>query len=184
MATFVENFAEVATGQEIVRLVDTSLVEMEVSLPERMMVELKNVNEIVVVFDLFPNHEILARIKERGDEASAVTRTFPVTLIMDPPDDVMILPGMAGEATFRVRNRGQIGEGVIVPPSAVASDRYGRNYVFVLDPKASEVYQRGVEVEGLADDGMILRQGLKAGERVVTAGVHYLTEGQKVEVMK
>ena len=54
---------------------------------------------IEVVFDTYPDLNIPAEIKEIGTEASATTRTYPITLIMDQPEDVQVLPGMAGKAS-------------------------------------------------------------------------------------
>ena len=66
--------------------------------------------DIVCVFDTFPDREIPAQIKEVGTEASTTTRTYPVTFIMDQPDDTKILPGMAGMVSARAKMAGDTAE--------------------------------------------------------------------------
>jgi multidrug efflux pump subunit AcrA (membrane-fusion protein) len=57
-----------------------------------------------------------------------------------------------------------------------------RTRIFVVDPQSLKVALREVEVAPDIDDRWIVRAGLKAGERVVTAGVHRLKDGQLVRI--
>ena len=85
VATFVENFEDVRQKQPIVRLLDSSRIEMVVSIPENLISLASTVTNIRAVFDAFPDREIAAEIKEIGKEASRTTRTYPITLIMNQP---------------------------------------------------------------------------------------------------
>ena len=96
---YVQNFEDVRAKESIVRLLDTSRIEMIVSIPENMISNVPYVTNIRVHFDAFKDRAIPAVIKEIGAEASKTTRTYPVTLLMDQPEDIKILPGMAGRAT-------------------------------------------------------------------------------------
>ncbi|MCB1135892.1 MAG: efflux RND transporter periplasmic adaptor subunit [Chlamydiia bacterium] len=183
-ATFVDNYQTVQAKQEILRLLDTSKIEMTIYVPESSMPLMTGKNSIQATFDLYPNRSIEAAIKELGTEASSVTRTYPITLIMEPPADITIFPGMAGKAVLKAPKPDGSAVGVQVPASAVASDKYGRDYVWVVDRRANEVLRRYVTLGSLQDNGLTVSEGVQAGEWVVTAGVHYLHEGQKVEVMR
>ncbi|MCK5286665.1 MAG: efflux RND transporter periplasmic adaptor subunit, partial [Thermodesulfovibrionia bacterium] len=120
--TFVENFEDVQAKQAIVRIVDTSKIEFVVNIPENLISLAPKVKKVFVRFDAFPDREISGVIKEIGKEASKTTRTYPVTLIMDQPDDIKILPGMAGQARGDKESAISAGaEGIIVPVSAVFS---------------------------------------------------------------
>jgi RND family efflux transporter MFP subunit len=138
-----------------------------------------------VRFDPFPDHEIDAQIKEIGKEASKATRTYPVTLIMDQPEDVKILPGMAGKATRAVALPGmQDQAGIVIPDTAVFSpDDTGKTFVWVIDEQTKTVSKRDVKAGELLDSGISITAGLKPGEWIATAGVHYLQEGQQVRIL-
>jgi RND family efflux transporter MFP subunit len=188
-ATYVENYEDVKAKQPIVRLIDHSRIEMIVNLPETIIYQadyLKTVDKALRVrFDPFPDHEIDAQIKEIGKEASKATRTYPVTLIMDQPEDVKILPGMAGKATRAVALPGmQDQAGIVIPDTAVFSpDDTGKTFVWVIDEQTKTVSKRDVKAGELLDSGISITAGLKPGEWIATAGVHYLQEGQQVRIL-
>jgi RND family efflux transporter MFP subunit len=180
--TFVENFEDVRAKEPIVRLLDPSRIEMVVDIPENLISYAPQVEEVLVRFDPFPDVEISAKIKEIGTEASQTTRTYPVTLIMDPPQGVQILPGMAGKALTKERVGPEATEGGIeVPLSALLqSGEENRSYVWVIDEPSNTVTRRPVTIGQFTDFGVLVAEGLEPGEWVVTAGVHQLRDGQQV----
>lgn len=187
VATFVENFEDVRAKQAIVRLVDTSRVEMVVNIPENLISLIPHVERVWVRFDPFPEKEIAAAVKEIGTEASETTRTFPVTLIMDQPEGVRILPGMAGK-TVRAEGNwpAEVAQsGIVVPVSATfSSNDTSMTYVWVIDELTKTVKRREVRTGQLTERGLPILNGLKPGEWVATAGVHYLREGQQVRILE
>ena len=73
--------------------------------------------------------------------------------------------------------------GVEIPVSAVFSDKTGKqSYVWIVADADQTIHRREVQTGRVSDDGILIRDGLKAGEWVVTAGVDYLEEGQKVKL--
>ena len=186
VSTYVENFQNVRAKQSIVRLVDASRVEMVINVPESLISLAPMVKNVVVVFDPFPDRQIPAQIKEIGTEASAATRTYPVTLIMDQPDGIKILPGMAGKASGKPPGTDMAAKaGVEVPLAATFSPaEIEKTYVWVIDEAAQTVHRREVETGELTDRGIKILDGLKPGEWIAKAGVHYLQEGQKIKILE
>ncbi|MGC1954400.1 MAG: hypothetical protein WA970_17855, partial [Gammaproteobacteria bacterium] len=73
---------------------------------------------------------------------------------------------------------------LVVPVSAVlASEEPGKSHVWVIDESAKTVSLRPVVARRLTDRGIIVEQGLEPGEWIATAGVHFLEEGQQVEIL-
>ncbi len=184
-ATYVENYENVRAKQEIMRLLDTSKIEMVIQIPERLISSAPYVRGIQVRFDPFPETVLPASIKEISNEASRTTRTYPVTLIMEPPEGVEILPGMAGEAWGSVELPEDLPEsGIEVPAAAVFADDASdseQSYVWVVDKEAGSVSRRPVKIVRFSALGVLV-QGVEPGERIVTAGVHSLREGQTVRI--
>ena len=53
--------------------------------------------------------------------------------------------------------------------------------IWVINPENNTVKEQKVEVGDLVGhDGVLITDGLSIGEQIVTAGVHRLTEGDKV----
>ncbi len=185
--TYVDNFENVLSKQSIVRLVDSSQVEMVVDIPESLISLAPQARDVVVVFDTFPDIEIPAEIKEIGGEASASTRTYPVTLIMDQPEGATILPGMAGQAFSKGEPPTATTQAAMfeVPTSALfTASEGGDSFVWIVDEASKQVRIRKVVPAALTDRGIQISAGIEAGEWLVTAGVHYLKEGQQVRILE
>ena len=183
--TFVENYQDVRAKQPIVRLLDLSRIEMVVNIPESLISLTPYVKDIEVRFDAFADRVIPATLKEVGTEASETTRTYPVTLIMDQPEDIKILPGMAGKTTARVDLPDDtVSKGVEVPVSALFAGKGEQQFVWVIDDNTKTVRRREVSVGELTSRGITVTKGLTPGEWIATAGVHYLREGQKVRLLQ
>ena len=186
VAIYVENYEFVRIRQAIARLVDHDRIEMIINIPENLISYASKIKGIHVRYDPFPNVEIPAFIKEVGKEASQTTGTYPVTLIMDQPEGIKILPGMAGKAYSKEGASGESGSLKIeIPETALFSpEETQKTYVWVIDETSKKVKRREVKTGALSEFGITIEQGLKPGEWVATAGVHYLREGQEVKLLK
>ena len=184
--TYVENFETVVPMRPIARLLDPSSIELIVSVPENLIGYGDYVTSISVSFNALPGVSIPATIKEIGREATQATRTYPVTLVMAQPEGGEILPGMAGEATIEARLPEGTGRtGISIPATAMfaGSDIEVTN-VWVIDPATNMLSQRAVETGRLSSSGMLITAGLKAGEWIVVAGTHSLSDGQEVKIIE
>ncbi len=183
--TFVDNFQNVRTKQPVIRLLDVSRIEMVINIPEGLINLVPYARNIRTRFDALPGALIPAEIKEIGNEASEATRTYPVTLIMDPAGvGVDLKPGMAGETTADIVLPEELRrDSVEVPASALfsADDAAAQqSFVWVVDETTSTVQRRQVTPLELTPRGGSLVEGLEPGTRIVTAGVHSLREGLEV----
>lgn len=182
VSTYVENFETIRAEQPIVRVVDNTRVEFRINIPETLISLLPAIQNVRIRFDAYPDAEITAEVYEVGSEASEVTRTYPVTLVMDQPPDFEILPGMAGramgEAATPVADRSNV---PVVPVTAVfAPQAGGASHVWSVDD-SGRVSLRQVETGRLVSGGVEVTSGLESGQLIAAAGVHFLTEGQTVK---
>jgi RND family efflux transporter MFP subunit len=180
--TYVENFETVRSEQPIVRVVDTTRIEFTINIPETLISILSTVRNIRVSFDAFPDIAVPAEIEEIGTEASQSTRTYPVTLLMDQPAGVKILPGMAGKATGEaIVLDDASGPSLVVPVTAIfAPQAAGPSYVWIVDETAQTVARREVGLGSLVTGGVEIESGLSKGDLIAIAGTHFLEEGQQV----
>lgn len=185
VATYVENFETVIAKQPILRLLDPSNIEFVINVPENLIIFAPYVENIKVVFDALPGQEITARIKEIGREASQATRTYPVTLVMEQPEGVDILPGMAGTASVTsILPEGTRRSGIEIPaPAVFAADDTEGSFVWVVNEDSSTLQRREVTVGRLVNKGILIQSGLNPGDLIVVRGVNSVSEGQKVRIM-
>jgi RND family efflux transporter MFP subunit len=185
-AKYVDNFQTVQAKQPIVRILDVSKIEVTVQVPESLISLAPRVQKVACRFDAFPGREFVGRPTKIGSEASQTTRTYPVTVAVDQPEDVQILPGMA--AIVRAEppeGEEDAGEDLVVPASAIFTDpsqTSQQSYVWVVPEDGGDVTRRAVTLGELTPVGIAVSEGLKAGEWVVTAGVHSLRDGQEVRI--
>lgn len=180
----VEVNENVTQGQTVVLLTSGSRPEVEVAMPEVLIAQIREGASTGVTFDAIPDTAFEAVVTEVGVAATGTATTFPVTVRL-VEDDAAIRSGMAANVSFRFDEGAGGGEAIHVPAVSVGEDREGR-FVFVVGPSGEAgvgiVRRRAVEVrrELLPDGTIHVLKGLAEGERVVTAGVRRLRDGQRV----
>ncbi len=195
----VENFQDVTAKQPVISFQDVSMLEIVFNVPEqdvllapvparadmKQLTEMSSSFRMTAHFDAIPDRPFPVKMKEFGARADANTKTYPVTVTMPQPDGARVLPGMS--VTVAVDFSGSAdGDTFLVPESAIldGDDAEGAtNSVWIC--RDGSVTLVPVIVRG-GRDGMveISSPSLTAGVRVVTAGVHFLREGQKVRLQK
>jgi RND family efflux transporter MFP subunit len=180
----VEVNENVGVGQTVVVLTAGSEMEVKVSMPEILISQVKEDDEVQVEFDAIPEMVYLARVVEVGVAATGMVTTFPVTVRLRE-NDPDIRPGMAAVVSFAFES-GDQRERYMVPTVAVGEDRDGR-YVYVVEPAQDEpgfgiARRRRVTVGELTADGLEIFEGLSDGDLVITAGVSLIVDGQKVKI--
>ena len=183
---FAENFQNVLAKQPVLRLLDTSRIEMVVSVPESLIGLAPYVKAVTVTFSSLPGLEIPAKVTNVGTEASQTTRTYPVTILMDQPDGGKIQPGMAGTVAATVELPPDwTKSGIEVPIAAVFSpndETPDQSFVWIVDEATETVSRKPVGLISMGERGLLV-SGLDAGDRIVIAGVSFLTGGQKVRIL-
>lgn len=186
VAVYRENFEDVRPQERILRLLDLDRIEIVVDIPETMISLVPQVETVAVKFDAFPDLDLEGRITEIGAEASQTTRTYPVTIVIDQPDEAAILPGMAGTVRAKTLKGEVASDRIVLPPAALRARAPGSDEmaVWVVDPGSGIVSLRPVATGAIVRGGVVVTEGLEVGEWVVTAGANSLTEGQKVRLPK
>ena len=68
---------------------------------------------------------------------------------------------------------------IFLPKEALFSDSQGNDYVWKVDPANNEVHRQKVEIFKRTPQGAFISENVQPGDWIVTAGVTYLTEGQR-----
>ncbi len=181
----VEDFQNVQAKEPVVVLQDISVLEIEVSVPERDFARGnidRSVEEVTqrakprVELSSLPGRSFPARVKEFATRADPVTRTFQVRLSFDPPDDVSILPGMTARVTVISQGEG----GTLLPSHATFADANKRPHVWLIDKQTMKARAAPVELGQLTGDAVQIVGGLSPGDQVAVSGVAQLREGMQV----
>jgi len=191
-AVYADEFERTQAAQAVVRLLDDSLLDFTVQLPERFVPYLPFIESFRVTFDVLGDRPLPARIASLGSEASQATRTYPLTLEIEQPDGFQIMPGMTGRANAELNFDIEAAEipsdlripGLRIPPPALFAHN-GGSAVWVFDEDTSTVSRRAVDAIGVSGEGVFLQiNQLDGVDWIVTAGVQFLQEGQTVRLLE
>jgi membrane fusion protein, multidrug efflux system len=166
----------VSAGQTIVTVVQDGEREVEISVPENRIEELRNTTQLKVAFWALSNLTVDGRVREIAPMADQTTRTFKVrvSLVNLPPE---IKLGMTAAVTVVGSN---VQQTVNIPLAAIYQEAGNTPAVWVV--KDDVLTLRPITVGSFGNGTIQVLSGLQQGDRIVTAGVHKLKEGQKVKV--
>lgn len=186
---YVENFQRVHSGEAIVRLVNTRNLRIRFTIPDVYLPLLQSkTQDFEVRFDAYKGKTFKARLEEYLD-VSADGTGIPVSIKIDDPafnrKKFEVKPGFTCKVSMS-SNIAQLmnTEFINIPLSAVIGESNTNDkHVWVVDN--DKISKRKITIESPTGEANVLvSDGLKAGDIVVTAGVHQLVEGQIVKVLK
>lgn len=188
LARYINSRVTVGAGQRVLRFADTSLMSVELGLPDRLVGRLTPGKEVaVVVSGLEGRTPFPGRVSEVGVAALGEGRLFRVVIKVPNPDG-LLRSGMT--ARIRVGDTPPAASGTVcVPLSALVSlasngrsAGSGASALGVFVVQEGKALQRTVRTGDILNSSILIAQGLRAGERVVTSGASFLYDGAPVEV--
>lgn len=124
-----------------------------------------------------PSVTTTGRVREVAPQADPTTRTFPVRVgLIDPPESIRLGSTVTGQVQLDSAP-------VIAIPASALTRQNNHPAVWVVDPAASTVALRNVEVLRFDPGTVVIAHGIDTGDIVVTAGVQALHPGQKVRLL-
>jgi len=172
-------------GAPIVTLTDLSTLYVNFTLPGRQRPEIKVGQQVAVRSDAFPGRAFDAKITTIEPQISADTRTMMVQATMQNPDDAL-LPGMFIDAQVVLPPQPDM---LVLPATAVEYTLYGDS-VFVIRDDGKDAngqpilkaVRTPVKTGARWDQNVAILDGLKPGERVVSAGQVKVQNGTQVKI--
>jgi RND family efflux transporter MFP subunit len=167
----------VSAGQPVLRLAHDGPRDAVFAVSESAIMAIR-VGQSMQATVLSTGQTVQGTVREMAASADPVTRTYAVKLALAP--GVALPLG----ATLNVRAPGVSGAAVSaikLPTSALRQDGQG-TAVWVLDEASMTVNSQVVQLGPVDGNDVVVTSGLQPGQRVVSAGVHVLSPGQKVTV--
>jgi RND family efflux transporter MFP subunit len=180
---YANNFQDVQTKEVILHVDDISVLEVIVDVPEGVMASLRQGVEadIFAEFPTAPGKQYPLVLYEYSTRADPRTQTYQMTLRMDQPEGVNILPGMTATVIGSRKGAATVNNTFIIPAIAVFADESGQAKVWVIGSEDKKVQQRKVTTADLTGSASIqIVAGLKSGEIIAVSGVSQLREGMQV----
>jgi RND family efflux transporter MFP subunit len=167
----------VSAGQPILRLAHDGPRDAVFAVSEQLALGLK-IGQSMTATLLSTGQPLKGKIRELAASADPVTRTYAVKLALEASAN---LPLGATVNVHAAPISGSQAEVIKLPTSALRQEGAG-SAVWVLDEASMTVNLKPVQVATVDGNQVVISGGLQAGQKVVSAGVHVLTPGQKVTV--
>lgn len=178
------NFEEgemVDAGMPVASLIDLTGYEVEVDIPVSLYLQKEHFvaftgRQSSVSDKSFPLK--LAGFSKKSNN----NQLYSLQLMLDPGVHPELAPGMNAGVTITLKTGFK--DKLCVPLDAVF-EKNGDSYVWIYLSDENIVKSRRVATGQLTGNNLVtITSGVKAGEQVVSAGVHHLQENQEVEILE
>ena len=167
----------VQAGQMIVRIARQDGRDAVFDVPAQLLRSALADAEITVHLAEDPSVTAVGRVREVGEQADPVTRTFQVKIgLTDPPPTMRLGSTVNGSVQL---NSAPV---ITIPASALTRSNQ-QPAVWIVDPSKLTVSLRNIEVSRYDPGTIVVGQGLDTGDIIVTAGVQALHPDQKVRLL-
>jgi RND family efflux transporter MFP subunit len=174
-AVLAERGQVVTAGAPVVQVAQDGARDVVFAVPEDKLAAFK-VGTLAQVRAWSSNSTLSGQVREIAASADPVTRTFTVKVALAAKDDlplgstVAVLPAALQPTGVQV---------IKLPTQALWQQGQG-SAVWLLDEASMTVKPQTVQVLTADGNEVVISRGLQPGMRVVAAGVHVLSPGQKV----
>lgn len=166
-----------SAGQPVLRLAHDGPRDAVFAVSEQMAVALK-VGQTMQATLASTGQTLQGKVRELAASADPITRTYAVKLALNASDR---LPLGATVNVLAAQLPGSQSAVIKLPTSALRQEGPG-TVVWLLDEASMTVNTQPVQVGPVDGNEVVITSGLKPGQKVVSAGVHVLSPGQKVTV--
>ena len=180
---FVENYETIEKGQSIVAIMDCSMLEVSIGLPEDLVAQSQNFIKFECGFESFPGVMIESSLKEIGRKPNQLTQTYPLTVQYPPDDSRPIHPGMTATVHISIKKK-STNHGLVIPVESVVGDEHGSRFVWVYDSDSQMVHKKSVDTGHVLNDSIEIKHGISTGDHIVIAGAHFLKKDQRVTLIQ
>ncbi|WP_299112686.1 efflux RND transporter periplasmic adaptor subunit [uncultured Winogradskyella sp.] len=172
----------VSPGQIVGVLNAGTAIEISLGLPESVINAVQKGMKVNVSFTAIEGETFNAVITEVAPALDSNTSTYPITVMVTDSDE-RIKSGMAANVLFEFVDKDLSEKMIVIPASAVGEDANGR-FVFLVegDKDKAIVKKQLVIIGNLTSNGFEVKSGLNAGQKIATAGLQTLLDGQEVKL--
>jgi len=166
-------------GEEIVTLVQLDPINLDFTLPERNLRYLADQQEITATVQAYPGERFTGRIAALDPSVDHGSRSVNVRAKLDNRDK-RLRPGMFVQVHIDLGKAQQV---LTLPDTAITYNPYGNSVFLIQESETGLTVQSRQVTTGQSREGRIeIIDGLKAGDRVVSAGQIKLRNGMPVVI--
>jgi RND family efflux transporter MFP subunit len=170
----------VGAGMPILSMIDAGCPEVEINIPSAEFIKRDRFETFTCTVDIYPDKVFTLDLLGIAQKAN-MNQLYTLRLKFRSGEQAMPSPGMV--TMVGISYKTESSEQVLIPYSALFESN-STSSVWVYNPASRTVSARAIKPYELFTNGtIVVSEGLKAGEIVVSAGVHSLQEGEQVKLL-
>lgn len=173
---FVEVGQNVAPGVPVVKIANTSVLNVRVYIPESEMPNVKIGQRADIIVPALNDSQFAGQITEKGVIADPISRSYAVKIRISGSAQGL-LPGMVAKVNI---GHSAGGDAIVIPASLLQLGDDNSYNVWVVD--GDKAVRRKVTCGEFTASGVVVTDGLKTGDKVIVKGQQKVCNGTKVEV--
>ncbi len=177
----IEAGATAGPGVPVAQVLDVSTVQVLVAVPEGEINRFRRGDQARVSIDAL-GKVLQGNIAETGVLALTGSANYNVKINLRN-DSFQLKPGMLCKVHFLQSHQVDSAQGIKVPAQAVQVDEQGRNFVYVVD-QHNKAIRKPVETGALVQDGIMLKSGVDAQDKLIVSGFQKLESGSPLHIIK
>ena len=174
----------ISSGKVIAVLNAGNQINVMVGIPENVINETQIGMDTKIAFSAIKDQAFQGTIIEVSPIIDSNSATYPIKINITNPT-TLVKPGMAANVIFNFSpSTPTTNNSLYVPLKAVGEDSNG-NFVFLVESnndKTGIITKRTIRIGELTSSGFIVKGGLISGDKIATAGLQTLLDGQKVRL--
>lgn len=171
---FVDVGSVVGAGIPVVSIASVGNHKIKINISENDLEKFNDVKEANFVYN---DKKYPLKLEEVGQVKGATNTTYPVTFSFIEENNIPIDSQGSVDVTFAEEGK----NGILVPCEALfEKDEKVNIWIY----KEGQVTSKEVKIIRPYYDGQVIISGASSGEKIVTKGVHELSEGQKVNLLE
>lgn len=168
----------IGQGQRIVMIADMKVVKVVVALAEKYGSQVHPGMQAMLKVDTYEDRVFDAQVYSIYPALDPKTHTIQAE-IRFTNDKLLLKPGMFARVTLITRRAENT---VVIPRDVILGGKIDRHYVYVVEDGIA--HKRLVNLGVIESERCEITEGLMVGETLVVNGMHYLTDGVSVEIVR
>lgn len=174
-----DNYEMVDAGMSIASMIDISNYIVETYIPTSLYVKREALKDFNCTLDVLPNEIFPLQLIAINQKAND-NQLYKASFLLKPDEKKRLAPGMNVKVSIACDTKNS--NLMKINESAIFYEN-NKTYLWIVNSN-NQITKKEVKAEGMNNNcEIIIKSGLNGGETIVTAGVHNLIDGEKVEIL-
>jgi RND family efflux transporter MFP subunit len=168
----------VAAGMSVISMTGNKEWQIEINLSVQDYARRNEFSNFEATVSTNPDKKLPLEVFELSHHGNA-NQLYRMVFRVKKQDDVVLAAGMSAEVVITYNSEQKT---VYEIPVSAVFEIDGKPHVWIFSSEDTPLKARSIVVDRVKRDGyIVISQGIKEGEMIVTSGVHSLKEGMKVK---